>query len=461
MKKTFLHFHLLILLSLGIQSSFGQAGTIPLDEATLKTKPIFKTLEEAQANPAEAYRLALNIVGEIPEGLGKLNNLQQLKISSMGGRPVEFTHLPNDLASLTKLTSLEISNTGIQSLPTGLGKLKSLKTLILSNNKLTSLSTEVYLLTNLSELIIKERTCNITTDLSKLTNLKKLTTSAQQLPVLPGIKELTYIANMPMIPPGIASYTGLEKLVISSSMPVEIRMLLDKASAFTNLKVLDISSANIGQMEFEALGKLPKLQILKIGQVMSFPPTITGFMEIKEFGFAKLMTQDQTQLRTFYSQLANFKNLEKISGPFIQGMDEFFHRMKEVSVVYSPSNGENTLALLANVQNLKCLILRDDLVSEFPEVLSTIPNIKTLDISQIQIVNFDEALNIICKMNQLEHLIVSGSNMTMVSPSISCLNRLKTLEIITVSRPGMEMQDLRPEQLEMLSTMLKTTEIIY
>ena len=121
----------------------------PLDSATLATKPIYTSLEEALKNPEQVYRLHLRKqkLSIIPIEIGRLTNLQELDISKN-----KIKELPSYIENLPNLQYLDASSNYLSTLPSEIGKCTNLKRLILNRNYIENLPPSMGYLVNLSYL---------------------------------------------------------------------------------------------------------------------------------------------------------------------------------------------------------------------------------------------------------------------------------------------------------------------
>ena len=133
-------------------------------------------------------KLAINCGLEIlPESLAQLTQLQSLDISRN-----QLSALPEGLAQLTQLQSLDISYNQLSALPEGLAQLTRLQTLDVSVNQLSALQEGLAQLTQLQSLDASSNQLSALPEgLAQLTQLLFLDISGNQLSALPtGIGQL-------------------------------------------------------------------------------------------------------------------------------------------------------------------------------------------------------------------------------------------------------------------------------
>lgn len=121
----------------------------PLDSATLATKPIFTSMEEALKNPEQVYRLDLHKkkLTKIPMEIGKFINLQELDVSKN-----RLTELPGYIENLPNLEYLNASSNQLTTLPSEIGNCVFLRRIVLNRNLIESLPSTIGYLTNLEYL---------------------------------------------------------------------------------------------------------------------------------------------------------------------------------------------------------------------------------------------------------------------------------------------------------------------
>lgn len=96
-----------------------------------------------------------------------------------------LNQLPEELGSLKKLRSLQITGTSLESLPDSLGELQVLETLIFTHNKITSTPASIWQLPKLKSLHLSQNQLRCLPDAIELPQLKHLNVEKNQLATLP------------------------------------------------------------------------------------------------------------------------------------------------------------------------------------------------------------------------------------------------------------------------------------
>ena len=117
----------------------------------------------------------LRLGDEMPESLGQLNQLTELKLNGN-----QMTAVPESVRQLTNLTTLSLASNQLQALPEWLGQLTQLTDLNLMMNELTSLPDSLAGLTQLTQLNLFEN---------------QLSSVPEWLGQLPGLTELALAGN--------------------------------------------------------------------------------------------------------------------------------------------------------------------------------------------------------------------------------------------------------------------------
>lgn len=112
----------------------------PLDSATLATKPVFTSLQEALKNPDQVYRLNLRKqkLKIVPSEIFKLKNLQELNLSKN-----KLTEIPAGIENLPNLEYFDASANDLISLPAEIGQCTFLKRIVLNRNNIQELPSTI------------------------------------------------------------------------------------------------------------------------------------------------------------------------------------------------------------------------------------------------------------------------------------------------------------------------------
>lgn len=131
---------------IAILLSFSCVQAQLLSRAVLKTQPVFTSIEEAQKNPEQVYRLKLKIKADsLPDAVFQFTNLQELTISKC-----RLSVLNQRISELTNLEYLDVSANQLVRLPNSLCDLLNLKELIINRNHIEELPEQIGKLTQLT-----------------------------------------------------------------------------------------------------------------------------------------------------------------------------------------------------------------------------------------------------------------------------------------------------------------------
>lgn len=249
---------------------------------------VYYSIEEALKEPNEVKTLRIqqnidpNIIGK---SLIKFNNLEKLIIT--GNKLLD--KIPEEINSLTNLTSIELSNNGFTELPDLVFKLNQLRYLDIRNNKIKLLSNKILELKNLKELnISNNQITQLPEELWQLKQLEHLNISlnpiseiSEEIGNLKKLKHLTISQNPILeLPMSIGSLIELESFVLTQTniekLPTEIG----------NLKALN--SFTLEQNKImklpQGFGGLKELKYLSLWEeyLNELPDTIGGLRKLEE-----------------------------------------------------------------------------------------------------------------------------------------------------------------------------------
>ena len=253
-------------------------GDIRVDEVE-KLVSIINNLENANEIYARSQERILFDRGYVLQS----GFITHLNIFDLG-----ITILPNNLASLQKLSSLDLERNNFENFPDGLDKLTSLKNLNVSENKLKEQSSSVGRLTNLTSLwLYDNEITKIPQSLGTLTNLElldlrgnKLTTD--DLDPIWQLRNLKYLSlesnNLKSLPEYLDTLTDLEVLLVGHN-PLES---FPDISNLRKLKELSLYGTKLKYAP-ESILFLPNLHTLDLWNT-GINPDDWVLMELKEAG---------------------------------------------------------------------------------------------------------------------------------------------------------------------------------
>ena len=197
----------------------------------------------AQLTQLQTLDLVGNRLTALPESLGQLT---QLKTLDLGGN--RLTALPESLGQLTQLQTVELDSNQLTTLPDWLGHLNQLQTLDLGGNRLTALPESLGQLTQLQKLYLGSTQLTTLPDwLGQLTQLQKLYLDNTQLTTLPE---------------SLGQLTELQTLDLRNN---QLTALPQSLGHLTQLQTLDLEGNQLTALP-ESLGHLTQLQELRLAE---------------------------------------------------------------------------------------------------------------------------------------------------------------------------------------------------
>ena len=319
-----------------------------------------------------------NLVGTLPDELGSLINLRELRLSSN-----ELSGTIPDLSGLTGLTRLELSYNELSGTIPDLGNLTSLQYMNLRNNELSGTIPDLSGLTGLRELTLIE---------NKLTG---------KIPNLSGLTNLTRLE--------------LEDNLLSGEIP--------DLSDLTNLKYLYLSRNGLTGEIPASLNSLTKLETLYLpgNQLSGTIPDLSSLTALKYLDLKENLLRGE--IPASLSSLTNLQELflwgNQLSGP-IPNLNNFFN-MQYMDLSQNLLEGE--IPDLGNLHGLKGLYLhQNQLTGEIPASLSNLTNLRELFLHQNQLT---EEIPSLSNLTNLRELSLWDNELTGVIPDLSRLTELR------------------------------------
>lgn len=157
---------------IGLSTTIAQDKLI--NKRKLKRQITYTSIEEAQANPDEVYKLKLSnqkkLLKEIPVEVFQFKNLQELDVSTN-----QIKDIPAELFKLTNLQVLNISFNQIGDIPEGISRLKNLRVLLCKGCRLTTLPDGLGQLHELEELdLFANHITSFPEEMAGLKNLRRI-----------------------------------------------------------------------------------------------------------------------------------------------------------------------------------------------------------------------------------------------------------------------------------------------
>ncbi|KAJ5076982.1 leucine-rich repeat-containing protein [Anaeramoeba ignava] len=229
---------------------------------------------------------ANNLVGDIHENIGYLENLTELSLDEN-----EIYSIPNSIENLTNLKNLSLYSNLITVLPDSIGNLNNLENLYLFSNNIQEIPESCGNLTNLKIFDIDD---------NQLQSLPDSIGNMSSLEILdPSWNSITHI------PDSIGNLMNLRSLDICYN---QFTHLPDSIGNLSNLQFLWVSVNNITTLP-ETIGKLTNLSLLScaITGLEYLPDSIGNLTNLIDFD---LTTNNLKQLPESFKNLTNLQNLE-------------------------------------------------------------------------------------------------------------------------------------------------------
>gem|GEM_PF-6929612 len=357
------------------------------------------------------------------EEIAKLKNLQKFTLTGYRKGGISI------IAKLTKLTSLDLSNTGIdeKSLKM-LHSLKNLKELKISNCRLLNKMNPQTLakFTSLERLSVSNNFWFTDRHLAELVKLKKLkyldlwfvnigNESLKTLQSFSALRSLK-ISGSKLTDEGIAHLVALknleelnfyrtkitDKAMNSIGRMVKLKFLeIRRCSEITDeglknleklkaLEKIDFTLTPIEDGTLKRISKLPKVEVLKLGFCKNI--TVEGWKHLGKMKKLKVLSLEATKIdNPGLMQLANLTDL------------------KELNLNNCSNVSDSGLEALKNMKKLERLELRSTKVKLIPHI-DRLRNLKSLILYNTRLA--DAGLKKLAKMKQLRHLDLRQTKVT-------------------------------------------------
>ncbi len=328
--------------------------------------------------------LSGNNLRTIPPDVGKLKTLVKLDMSRNGLRCMhanDYTGLPQEMAGLTNLQYLNISECNLPYIPPVIWKLVNLKELDISRNKINMLVPEVGNLMRLRHLNAQQT--NISTlpaEIAFCQELEELLMWGNVIESLPEtLKELPNLKKLAINYRSFATMVVMENLLKKGQIQSEhIPPVLFEMSC---LHVLDLEGTKINSLPDVCIAKLTEFYINK-NYFMKIPQMIFGIDTLVVLDISDNMIttipdeiEKLTGLITFRANNNNFETIPTTIGS-LQNLVEL-------------AMGGNALRMIPNqvgqLKNLKTLILDRNEIQSIPDSLIQLTQLETLDLTGNQI----------------------------------------------------------------------------
>jgi Leucine-rich repeat (LRR) protein len=301
----------------------------------------------------------------------------------------KLTELPESLAELTELRSLNLSRNELTMLPEWLGQLTQLQSLYLSHNQLAMLPEWLGQLTQLQSLNLSHNQLAILPEwLGQLTELRSLHLSSDQLTALPySFTELTQLETLDLsyndlatTPEWLCHFNRLESLDLSQNQHLIIPQCFKQ---LTQLRTLDLSFTGLTEWP-EWLSQLTQLQDLILsGNKLTLIPESVG-------------------------QLTKLQQL-RLQGMRLTALPDSLVRLTQLRQLWLGWRGgevESSLGYLSGVirqiKTLETLGISNCQLQELPTWLDELPHLETIFCDDNLLVDLPPSLAECAKLDSLQ-----------------------------------------------------------
>jgi len=238
---------------------------------------------------------------QLPDSIGKLKNLQRLDFAVSSFDSIQ--QLPDSFTQLTALTAMELSSRALQKLPENIGHLQKLEQLTLFGCSHEQLLASVMQLTGLEHLCLVDCTVQELPDnLSKLQKLKSM---------------YIWNGNIMRLPDCVSRLTELETLEVGGAL----KELPDVFHSLTSLTRVDVSPAALSQLpeSFVSLTGLRELGLSRCDQLKALPVSMTQLTALSAVTFYGCrLLEDTAEMLTAFLGVVTTASEQELLAAYLQ-----------------------------------------------------------------------------------------------------------------------------------------------
>jgi Leucine-rich repeat (LRR) protein/GTPase SAR1 family protein len=365
-------------------------------------------IELAKQEQWEELDLSGQYLTGLPAALGQLDQLKVLRLgyNDKTRRHNYLTTLPDTLANLRRLQTLDLSRNHLTTLPEWLGQLTNLQSLYLNGLKLSTLPEWLGQLTNLQTLYLSYTNLSILPEwLGQLTNLQTL--------------HLSY-TNLSTLPPWLGRLTNLHSLHLNYN---KLNTLPEWLGQLTNLQSLDVSYNNINTLP-KSLGQLAKLHALHLcDNHFTILPGWLG--QLTTLQSLDLRHNNFNTLPEWLGELTNLQSLD-LRDNNLSTLPEWSGLVNLTSLYLSYNKFNPLPAWLKQLTGLHSLHLRATNANTLPEWLGQLTELQCLDLSSNNLSTLPDWL---AQLHHLQTLHLSYNNLRTLPPWLGQLTNLRSLQL--------------------------------
>lgn len=425
------------------------------------------------------------------EGSGrKLYVVRDKRIVALDLSSKRIKALPLSLRALTKLTTLDISDTDITKIPDGFSSLLNLQLIGIRAVPLESIPEWLFHVASkvIAQSYIKagvhQKDAMVLGLLENLSG-RKLTKLGEDEPFFKMNKDMEfgykinqkghvvglaiydtseggYTHTLPMLPGQISHLEYLEEIYFINGT---IQVIPDSLCTLKRLRRIDLSY-NAIKLIPKCIGELHSMEFLKLefNRIRRLPETIGMLESLRELNIKKNRIQE---LPHSTGGLKKLKDLD-LSSNRIQAIPEsigFLNSLEKFNL--SENRIESLPDSVAELGCLKSLLLSNNRIRTFPEVIIHLPSLKSLGLGGNQIRSVPESISSLSSLNGLN---LSENGLKKIPESLKNMksltnlnlerNKFQTIPECITSLSGLKSLILSGNEIKEIPESLKNLEIL-
>ncbi|MDP4274325.1 MAG: leucine-rich repeat domain-containing protein [Bacteroidota bacterium] len=382
-----------------------------LSDEELTSTPVFYVIP--QDSFSRVYKMELEDISGIPADIGKLYNLQSLKIFSDDWNWL-LDSIPESLYHIGNLQKLEITHSQLKKLSPSIAYLKKLRYLSLAGNQLTSLPD----------------------DLAGLDQLKvlKIDGKIRKVPASPSLQELTCCLDAIHhgLPEGIGKLSNLKRLIIDfPDGTIDFSDLFSELQKLPELRSLTLNLRGVNDSILESLSKYTRLEELQLEEAEINTPVISKFKSLRRLEIGYVYSSPLYQpSAVFYESLNQLPSLKQFSTGYKTADLQYYKRIPLLSLkIENAQDIENIILRLSTVKGLTGLYL-PELCETIPASINQLSQLKEIDLSHNYFKDYKQVFKLLSQLRSLEKITISNDQLVQFPDEVKDLKQLKFFYVI-------------------------------
>ncbi|XP_059157826.1 malignant fibrous histiocytoma-amplified sequence 1 homolog isoform X2 [Physella acuta] len=331
--------------------------------------------------------LSSNNLRSLPPEIKQMTTLEKLDLSKNGlkcSNSNDFSGLPQDMALLTNLTELNISECNLPFVPPAIFKISSLKVLDLSRNKVNILLPDIGQLKQLTKLSLQQT--NITSlppELAYCQDLEEIYLWGNTIETLPET-----LPEMPRLRVLALNYRSFCSVVDTPYMENLLRKGQIKSEHIPSV-VFELPAIQILDLESTKLNTLPEISNTQLQEfylsnnfLQTIPP---GIFKLRQLRLLDLSHNLLTELTDSIGDLVGLKVLRLANN----SLEVIPATLGNLSLLEELNLAKNRIKVLPreikDLKALKILILETNRLEVLPEEVCGLTQLHTLDLTSNEI----------------------------------------------------------------------------